>query len=75
MKYIKIWPFYDAPKKYRELSNNGGDEDWLALVPAHISDEWCSEYGRPIWLDVPAFGCCCVDDRIKDGVVYIGCHA
>ena len=31
---IKVWRFEDAPKKYRALSTNGGDEDWIAFVPA-----------------------------------------
>jgi len=30
---ILVWPFEDAPKDLQKLSTNGGDEDWLALVP------------------------------------------
>lgn len=30
---ITIWRFEDAPQFLRDLSTNGGDEDWIALVP------------------------------------------
>ena len=32
-KHIIVWKFYDAPEELRKLSDNGGDEDWLAIVP------------------------------------------
>lgn len=41
---IHVWAFEDAPDVYQKMSNNGGDEDWLALVPPHI------EY-LPLWLE------------------------
>ena len=33
---VLIWKFKDAPKDLRLLSNNGGDEDWIA----HFPPEW-----------------------------------
>lgn len=36
---IQIWAFDDAPEEYKEKSPHGGDEDWLAIVPAGIDAE------------------------------------
>ena len=70
-KYIKIWPFDLAPEKYRRLSQNGGDEDWLALVPKWIDEKYYLSF-----LDTPHFGFSDVErHELKDYVVYIGCHA
>lgn len=30
---LRVWQFHDAPAYLRELSENGGDEDWLMLIP------------------------------------------
>ncbi len=70
-EFIKVWKFNEAPLSFQELSDNGGDEDWLALVPASMVDD----YAR--WLECPAFGCCCVDRHVlpNGNVVVIGAHA
>jgi hypothetical protein len=69
---IRVWRFKDAPPELRALSQVGGDEDWLALVP----DQMIEEYGWPSWLDAPSFGCAGVDKYpIAGAVVLIGCHA
>ena len=34
---IKACPFEIAPKEYRELSQNEGDEDWVVLVPKELT--------------------------------------
>lgn len=70
---IIVWPFHDAPEALQSLSHshNGGDEDWLALVPPILKDRYVG------WLESDRFGCCNVD-KIKlknDYIVYIGCHA
>ena len=70
---IRVWRFHDAPEEYRNLSTNGGDEDWLALVPPAFNE-------RHIyipWLNVGSFGACDVDEYpLESGaIVYIGCHA
>jgi hypothetical protein len=46
MKFlIKVWPFDHAPKKYQKLSNNGGDEDWVILIPKdYIKRNGCCPY-------------------------------
>ena len=68
---IYVWRFKDAPKKYRELSEHGGDEDWLAYVPGPLRDEYIP------WLEEGSmFGVCSVSKQaFSDGYVYIGAHA
>ena len=72
-KAILVWRFEDAPKEFRDLSDNGGDEDWVALVPPCLVGEWIS------WLDNDAFGCYKVLDMKHPSLpgysVRIGCHA
>ena len=71
--YIRVCRFRDAPEELRNLSTHGGDEDWLALVPPTLNDEWIP------WLENPSFGCCSVSEHehpeIPGCVVYIGAHA
>jgi hypothetical protein len=70
-KMIKVWSFYDAPQKYRDLSGHGGDEDWLAFVPECMKENYIGwmEEGTP-------FGRFNVEEHIvKGGVVRIGAHA
>lgn len=69
-KSIIVWSFYDAPGELRCLSNHGGDEDWIALLPAGMD--------RPSWMESgSSFGCCDVSEHeLEDGRrVYIGAHA
>lgn len=69
---VHVWRFDDAPPEFRALSTHGGDEDWLALIPAALADDWFPwmESGGP-------FGCCDVSEHVLDGgaVVRIGAHA
>lgn len=70
---IIIWRFYDAPQELRDLSTNGGDEDWIAVLPPAYTKEWI------LWMDEgTAFGRCRVDvfpHPSKEGYeVRIGCH-
>lgn len=70
---IRIWPFHDAPEELKRLSDNGGDEDWLAFVPQWI---WDREGGWIPFLDVGHFGVAHVNKYVvPGGVVLIGCHA
>lgn len=71
---ILIWRFYNAPKEYQTLSTNGGDEDWLAFIPAKV---WKAEGGDImfLWHGTP-FGVCDVSEYpVNDGMVLIGAHA
>jgi len=31
--HIRVWAWKDAPEELKALSQHGGDEDWLALLP------------------------------------------
>ena len=69
-KSIIVWEFYDAPGELRCLSNHGGDEDYVALVPKGGN--------VPSWMDSgTAFGCCDVSEHPYDDgrTVFIGAHA
>lgn len=67
---IRVWRFWSAPPEYRALSNHGGDEDWVAHLPAGEEE--------PAWADTgSSFGCCSVSrHELPDGsCVLIGAHA
>lgn len=34
MNFAHVWRFADAPEWYKNLSHNGGDEDWVIAVTA-----------------------------------------
>lgn len=71
-RMIKVWRFEDAPAELRARTPHGGDEDWLALVPATMADEWIP------WLDdYGPFGRSEISKEVlPDGsVLYIGAHA
>lgn len=72
-KSIKIWSFRHAPEEYRKLSTNGGDEDWLVLIPASE----CNDYmWQPRWLT--SIDSCNEPQEIvmpNGDRVYIGSHA
>lgn len=69
--HIAVWPFYEAPGALRALSPHGGDEDWLALVPAAQAGEYIG------WLNHGPFGVCDISrHELADGrVVCIGAHS
>jgi hypothetical protein len=67
---ILVWRWHNAPAELKALSTNGGDEDWVALVPADQKDDYIS------WLENSSFGVCAIDSYDFEGMkVYIGCHA
>ncbi len=72
IKPILIWKFKDAPKQYQDMSENGGDEDYIALIPPNYEHEYFSflEEGA-------SFGCCGVDEiKLQNGyTLLIGSHA
>lgn len=71
-KAIIVWRFYDAPQEFRDLSGHGGDEDWLALIPKELKDEWIP------WMESgSSFGCCDVSehDLGERGIIRIGAHS
>ena len=69
---ITVWAFHDAPAELRALSEHGGDEDWLAVLPAAFREF------PPLWMDEgTAFGVCSVSrHELGDGrFVLIGAHS
>jgi len=67
VKPIRVYRFEDVPKEWQDvLCQNGGDEDWLAVVPGKYRDDYLN------WItDSPSFGCCCVNHyrTDKQGIV------
>lgn len=72
-KAIVIWQFEDAPKQYQSLSQNGGDEDWIAFLP----ESFLRERMVPAFLEEgSSFGCYKVEKhKVKGGIILIGCHS
>lgn len=70
---ILVYRFQDAPEELRRLSTNGGDEDWIAVVPPGFP---LDEFGIG-WIESPRFGCYRRQkiERPDGSTVYIGCHA
>ena len=70
---ILVWRFHEAPEEIKQLANQGGDEDWIALVPPEMAKgtyiSW-AESGT-------GFGCCSVNEIPLDdgGRILVGCHA
>lgn len=66
---IRVYRFEDAPVELQALSNHGGDEDWLAVVPykmTHLTIPWLEKIGV---YRVSEYG-------LDNGdLVYIGAHA
>lgn len=71
MEPIKVWRFEDAPEEYRKLSTNGGDEDWLALIPHAQANDYIS------WTESGGFDACQDPSTYyhADGIIKIGAHA
>lgn len=69
---VRVWPWSGAPAEYRSLSEHGGDEDWVAFIPAESAHLW---FG---WMEEgTAFGCCSVSEHVfaNGSIVRIGAHA
>lgn len=72
--HIRVWRWEDAPEELKSLSRHGGDEDWVALIPPKLANEWIG------WMEEgTAFGCCDVSEHahpeLPGYVVKIGAHA
>lgn len=71
--HIRIWRFSDAPEELQQLSEHGGDEDWLALIPPKLADEYIG------WMESgTAFGCFQVSEHqhpeLPGYLIRIGAH-
>ncbi len=71
---IVIWPFYEAPEALQDLSDNGGDEDWLALVSSKVITQ--NYDGLPFFLEGSPFGVCGVQEvsLLNGSRIAIACH-
>lgn len=71
--FIRVWRFEDAPESLRAYSTNGGDEDWLAVVPPDVEGRHYIPWLQP----GSSFGVCDVHRfELPDGTaIYIGSHA
>jgi hypothetical protein len=68
--YVKIWAFCDAPKHYQELSEHGGDEDWIVHCPNYPA---VIDIAKKI---VDRLTVCDADRYIVEmGVIWITAHA
>lgn len=78
VKPILVWRFPDAPQEYKDRSQHGGDEDWLAVVPASFYTNAEEDWQDPYWLQGSGrFGPCEISREVlPDGdVLFIGAHA
>ena len=66
---VRIWRWREAPGELRFLSDHGGDEDWVCLVPKEMVDDYL-----PF---IHSLGVCRVSNHsLTDGrKVFIGAHA
>lgn len=72
--HVRVWPWGTAPKELRDLSTNGGDEDWVALIPPTLRHDYFP------WMEEGTyFGPCCVDEyehpELPGFKVRIGSHS
>ena len=66
--YIAVWAWDEAPGELRALSDHGGDEDWVFLVPEKARE--------PYWIDSESLGSCNSRHDLPDGRIVIICaHA
>lgn len=71
---IEVWPFDKAPRWLQEDCSQGGDEDWIAVLPIGMTeDDWIG------WIHGgQGFSICGEPDvvELSDGrIAYVGRHA
>lgn len=68
---ICVFKWEHAPQALKDLSQHGGDEDWVAFLPANLLGEYIP------WMRRGGFGICSVSTIwFEDGSrVCIGAHA
>lgn len=71
-RWIKVWPWRDAPIKYKKLWQKGRQPEWIAVVSKHAARS-------PRYKDIPwlsggnEFGTHVESFKMKDGsVAYLG---
>jgi hypothetical protein len=72
---LRVWVFHQAPEPLKALSEHGGDEDWLLLIPARYDGDF---FCRIAWAESgTAFGRYDVSEHLLPNgwEVRIGAHA
>lgn len=71
---ITVYRFATAPSFLRDVASQGGDEDWIVVIPPDLVDDTL-RFGTPFWIET-------MDSmrepvRIdRDGwVIFVGRHA
>ncbi len=71
---IQVYPFNDAPKDIQYLANQGGDEDWVVIIPQSLVED-VLRYGAPHWIDAMDANHEPVRVNMANGdVMFVGCH-
>ena len=71
---IFIWRYHNAPQELKDLSVNGGDEDWLVIMKEEVQDQYYIPFLEEGLSG--GIGCCCVDYfKMGDYLMAIGSHA
>lgn len=64
--FCKLWAFYDAPIEYQDLSQHGGDEDWVIFAPTGFEAGYLVDQLTVCdYQEYPIYG----------GILYITAHA
>lgn len=69
--YISIYKWDDAPQMWRDLSTNGGDEDYIAFVPFGFS----AHPDELPFLRWGVFGNFVDEYKVPGGIILISSHA
>lgn len=68
---VHLWLFEEAPQEYQDLSENGGDEDWVMFVPERLeSHPLVISMSEKIDVSYSP-----EEHEVEGGWVFIGSHA
>lgn len=71
---IQVYRYDLAPQGLRDIANQGGDEDWIVVIPADLVEE-ILQYGVPFWVERMDAGHEPVRIDMPSGdVLFVGCH-
>jgi hypothetical protein len=67
-RHATVWRFEDAPEPYRALSQHGGDEDWIIVVPS-------AKHELGVDLAEELMVCDYSEQNLGEEIVFITAHA
>lgn len=71
---IQVYPFNKAPSDLQALASQGGDEDWIVIIPKELVPTVLL-YGAPHWIDTTDSCHEPVRFDLPNGdVLFVGCH-